>query len=150
MNNERMTVAELEEEARKWAAGEMPSGEFVDAPEAVPRARESVAISIRLPKQMVDILKEFARRSGIGYQVLMKRWLDDRICLEHGRLKKDRKRRRGQKKKHEETHRLHGQDGNDFQRMEKKLRELQIEIQRIIKGLEDNPGSIKRKNRVEK
>jgi hypothetical protein len=35
---------------------------------------------------MVAILKEFARRSGIGYQVLMKKWLDERIVREHDRL----------------------------------------------------------------
>ena len=40
------------------------------------RARESTQINIRLPCQMVEILKEFARRAGIGYQVLMKRWLE--------------------------------------------------------------------------
>ena len=38
---------------------------------------------------MVAILKEFAHRSGIGYQVLMKRWLDDRIRQEHERVKAD-------------------------------------------------------------
>jgi hypothetical protein len=51
----------------------------VEAPDAVPRAKESVAISLRLPIRMVAILKEFARRAGIGYQVLMKRWLHERI-----------------------------------------------------------------------
>jgi predicted DNA binding CopG/RHH family protein len=82
MNNERMTDAEMAEEARRWAEGELPAEKLVDAPDAVPRAKESVAISIRLPSQMVSILKEFARRAGIGYQVLMKRWLDDRIRRE--------------------------------------------------------------------
>ena len=28
---------------------------------------------------MLDILREFARRKGIGYSVLIKKWLDDRI-----------------------------------------------------------------------
>jgi hypothetical protein len=31
---------------------------------------------------MLVIIKEFARRQGIGYQVLMKEWLDDRVKLE--------------------------------------------------------------------
>lgn len=55
-----------------------------DAPDAVPRNAESVAISLRLPKKMLDILREFARREGkgIGYQALLKRWLDDRIRKE--------------------------------------------------------------------
>src|SRR5713226_9547600 len=64
--------------------------------EAVPRARESVAISIRLPKKLVDILKEFARRSDMGYQVLIKRWLDDRVQLEHKRLREERARQKRQ------------------------------------------------------
>ena len=47
------------------------------------RAKASESISLRLPKPMLVILKEFARREGIGYQVLIKRWLDDRIRAEH-------------------------------------------------------------------
>ena len=37
------------------------------------------AISIRFPEQQLVVLREFARRQGIGYQTLIKRWLDDRI-----------------------------------------------------------------------
>jgi predicted DNA binding CopG/RHH family protein len=90
MNDERMTDAEMAQEAKRWAEGEFPTERLVDAPDAVPRAKESVAISIRLPSQMVSILKEFARRAGIGYQVLMKRWLDDRIREEHRRTRQER------------------------------------------------------------
>src|ERR1700687_5886916 len=78
-SDEPMTEDEMAEEAGRWTEGKLPSEKLVDAPEAVPRAGESLAISIRLPRKMVAILKEFARRAGIGYQVLMKRWLDDRI-----------------------------------------------------------------------
>jgi len=35
---------------------------------------------------MLEILKEFAGRSGNGYQVLMKRWLDERIRQEREQL----------------------------------------------------------------
>jgi hypothetical protein len=35
---------------------------------------------------MLTILKAFARREGIGYQVLMKRWLDERISEERDEL----------------------------------------------------------------
>lgn len=49
-----------------------------------------MALSIRLPKQLLDILKEFARREGVGYQVLMKRWLDERVRGEYQRLKAQR------------------------------------------------------------
>jgi hypothetical protein len=96
MNNQRMTEAEMAEEAQRWAEGKIPLGEFVDAPEAAPRAGESVAISIRLPKKLVEILKGFARRSDIGYQVLIKRWLDDRLQLEHKRLREERARQKRQ------------------------------------------------------
>ena len=36
---------------------------------------------------MVTILKEFARRQGIGYKALMKKWLDDRIREERDKLR---------------------------------------------------------------
>lgn len=61
--------------------------EWVDAPEAVPRAAEATNINIYLPNKLVDLLKEFASRNNISYQVLIKRWLDDRIKIEFGNLK---------------------------------------------------------------
>lgn len=87
MSDKRSTDDELAEEARRWDNRELTPHGWVDAPDAAPRAKESVPISIRLPRRMVAILKEFASRSGIGYQVLMKRWLDDRIAQEHRKLK---------------------------------------------------------------
>ena len=96
MNEQRPTDDELAEEALRWDTGELTPSGWTDAPEAVPRAKESVAISIRLPKQMIAILKEFARRSDIGYQVLMKRWLDDRIRQEHARIKEELARARAE------------------------------------------------------
>jgi hypothetical protein len=99
MNDERMSAEEMAEEARRWAAGELPPGGLVDAPDAVPRAKESVSISIRLPRLMVEILKEFARRSGIGYQVLMKRWLDERIRQERKRLRQEQERLRRERER---------------------------------------------------
>lgn len=92
MSDERMSAEEMAEEAQRWAEGKVPPGSLVDAPEAVPRAKESIAISIRLPRLMVELLKEFARRSGIGYQVLMKRWLDERIRQERERLRQEQER----------------------------------------------------------
>ena len=79
MSDRRMTDEELAREARRWDARETTPGNWEDSPEAVPRTGESVAISIRIPKDMLSILKEFAKRKGVGYQVLMKKWLDDRI-----------------------------------------------------------------------
>jgi hypothetical protein len=42
---------------------------------------------------LVAILKELARRAGIGYQVLIKRWLDERVRDEHERLREEMARR---------------------------------------------------------
>jgi len=87
MNDPPMSTEEMAEEARRWAESEMPNVGMEDSPDAVPRARESTQINIRLPCKMVDILKEFANREGIGYQALMKRWLDERIRQERDRLR---------------------------------------------------------------
>jgi len=75
---------QLAKEAQQWDSGELkPTDEgWEDAPEAVPQTTGTTAISIRLPNKMLAILKEFARRRDTGYQVLMKRWLDERITVE--------------------------------------------------------------------
>jgi hypothetical protein len=92
MSEKRMSHEELAEEARRWDTREITPAGWEDAPEAVPRAKELMQINIRLPRQMIAILKEFGRRAGIGYQVLMKRWLDERIRQEHERLREAKKR----------------------------------------------------------
>jgi hypothetical protein len=48
---------------------------------------------------MIEILKEFARRSGIGYQVLMKRWLDERIRKEREHIRKEKERLRRERER---------------------------------------------------
>ena len=40
---------------------------------------------------MLQLLREFAVREGIGYQVLMKQWLDDRLSLELKRIEQARR-----------------------------------------------------------
>jgi predicted DNA binding CopG/RHH family protein len=82
MSKKRMTDAQLADEARRWDARELTPAGWEDATDAVPRAKASEAISLRLPLPMLAVLKEFARREGIGYQVLIKRWLNDRIFQE--------------------------------------------------------------------
>lgn len=62
--SERATPEQLAEEAAKWDK------------EA---ERLLTPISIRLPDDMLVLIREFARRKGVGYQVLMKQWLDDRV-----------------------------------------------------------------------
>lgn len=81
-----MTDEELAKEAAAWDSRQITPSGWEDAPDAVPRDKESVVTSIRLPRVMVDILMEFAARSGVSYQVLMKRWLDERLRQEQERL----------------------------------------------------------------
>lgn len=78
-----MSDKELRNEAARWIERSVDGRKWVDAPERVPRVDETVLISVRVPKRMLAILREFARRAGIGYQVLLKQWLDDRIRAEH-------------------------------------------------------------------
>jgi len=87
MSHKRLTDEQLAREAKRWDNREATPADWEDAPDLVPAAGHSVAISIRLPKRLLAILKEFARRRKTGYQVLMKRWLDDRVREEHERLK---------------------------------------------------------------
>lgn len=87
MTTRQLNDAELAAEAERWSNREVDLRSWEMAAEAVPRQRESVAISLRLPAKMLDILREFARRRGIGYQVLMKTWLDDRIRSEAHQLR---------------------------------------------------------------
>src|SRR5260370_36273374 len=92
MKGKVTTDRELAAEAKAWDERKRTPAGWQDAPEAVPRAAESVAISIRLPLKMLAILKEFADRAGIGDQVLMKNWLDERIRKEARDKKKNGER----------------------------------------------------------
>ena len=76
----------LAREAEQWDSGVLEPSEWMDAPEAVPRQGAATPISIRIPTRMLKIMKAFAKREGIGYQVLMKQWLDDRINEERAKL----------------------------------------------------------------
>ena len=80
------STEELAREAAEWDRHVRSPHEWADAPEAIPRAGASTTISLRVPNQMLSILREFARREGAGYQVLMKRWLDERISVERGKF----------------------------------------------------------------
>lgn len=77
---------ELQQEARDWDIRVLTPRNWQSAPEAIPRAAASTTISLRIPTQMLSILKEFAQRQGVGYQVLLKRWLDDRIREEREKI----------------------------------------------------------------
>ncbi|HEY4244404.1 MAG TPA: CopG family antitoxin [Kofleriaceae bacterium] len=81
----------LANEVADWNARRLTPERFEDAPDAVPRNNEARAISIRMPEALLDILKRFAEREGIGYQVLIKKWLDDRVRVERDRMRKERR-----------------------------------------------------------
>jgi len=83
----RTPHATLAAEAAEWDSRRRTPSGFTDDDEAVPRAHEATAISIRIPNALLALLKKFAEREGIGYQVLIKRWLDDRLRLERERLR---------------------------------------------------------------
>ena len=81
------SIEALAQEVREWEDGTRTLEGWVDAPEKIPNIGMSTLIDFRVPTDMVTILKEFARRQGIGYKVLMKRWLDDRIREERDKLR---------------------------------------------------------------
>jgi predicted DNA binding CopG/RHH family protein len=83
----RMTHEERAKEAQRWSNGDFPTEGWEEAPDAIPRAAASELISMRMPGALLTILKEFARREGIGYQALIKRWLDERIRQERERVR---------------------------------------------------------------
>lgn len=85
---------ELAREASDWDHRRRTPSGFVEDPSAVPRAREATAISIRMPSALLVLLKKFAEREGIGYQVLIKRWLDDRVRAERELMRASRAGRR--------------------------------------------------------
>ncbi|HET7505385.1 MAG TPA: CopG family antitoxin [Kofleriaceae bacterium] len=80
----------LAAEASDWAKRPGVPADFVEDEAAVPRAQEATAISIRIPRALLALLKKFAEREGVGYQVLIKRWLDDRLRMERERLREER------------------------------------------------------------
>jgi hypothetical protein len=82
----KASAEELGAEVQKWESGAYADESWRDAPEAVVRQSESVSVSIRFPKQMLEVLRVFAEREKIGYQVIIKRWLDERIAQEYERL----------------------------------------------------------------
>ena len=77
---------QLAREASLWDTGNLRPDDWTDAPEAVPKSGCATQISIRVPTQMLAVLKAFAKREGIGHQALVKRWLDERIRQEHSKL----------------------------------------------------------------
>jgi predicted DNA binding CopG/RHH family protein len=75
-----------QEEAEFWAAHD--STEFLDETEAVdvtfidsrPPKKQ---IALRLDGETIDALKAVASRKGIGYQTLIRLWVNERLEQEH-------------------------------------------------------------------
>jgi len=76
---QRTSNKTLADEAILWDEGKIDPKTWDDTPEALPRHSETESISLRLPKTMLAIIKEMARREGLGYQTLIKQWLDEKI-----------------------------------------------------------------------
>lgn len=75
----------LAEEARKWDDGEIDFSEWEDAPEAIPQRYEHITLNI--PKKMFDVLTAFARRDGMDFRAVIRKWLDERIRHEAAEMK---------------------------------------------------------------
>ena len=67
------------EQLRDAAKDFQPDNDFDRGAEHIDLSGPTTQISIRLPDRMIEILKTVASRRGLGYQALMKQWLDERI-----------------------------------------------------------------------
>lgn len=78
---QRTTTVDLAKEAARFTFEKNfdRDGVWVEAAPDDDVREAAIAISLRLPGRQLQLLKELARREGIGYQTLMKRWLDDRL-----------------------------------------------------------------------
>ena len=70
------------EELREAAQDSRHERDFDRAAKYVDVSGPTTPISLRLPDRMLAILKEAASRRGMGYQTLLKQWLDERIRQE--------------------------------------------------------------------
>ncbi len=120
MSGKKSTDEELAHEVQLWETGQIDPRDWIDAPERIPRIGESESISLRMPKKLLAILKEFARREGIGYQVLIKQWLDDRVRTEYGKMK-------GEPEPQEDAI---GQLQSQFQVLEGRLSEVERDLRK--------------------
>ncbi len=88
-----------EEEAVFWATHdtadwwehtkEVPSGEFEIDPEfrrqVLERARRKQLLSLRLERRQIALAKRIAKDKSIGYQTLMRSWIEEGIKRELSR-----------------------------------------------------------------
>ena len=82
----RASPERLAAEAQAWQQGAPLGDGWQQAPEAVVRHKASTTVTMRMPIDMLAVLKGFAERKGIGYQALVKQWLDERIRVEGDKL----------------------------------------------------------------
>ncbi len=86
-----MSNAKIQDTVEAWESGALGRDEdFVQAVEidelAIDDAIELKSISIRMPKNLLDDLKDIARITGLGYQPLMKQVLARFVESEKKRL----------------------------------------------------------------
>ncbi len=75
------TAEKMKKEAARFKAATDfdRASPWVDAKSNTDVRDALVAISVRLPGRQIKLFKAIAEREGVGYQTLMKRWLDDRL-----------------------------------------------------------------------
>lgn len=76
----------LKAAAQRWLSRPNPAP-GASVAEGLRSAAGTILISLRMPVEMLAVLKGFAQRRGVGYQVLLKQWLDDRIREETTKLR---------------------------------------------------------------
>jgi predicted DNA binding CopG/RHH family protein len=75
----RADLETLASEAKAWDERRIDPKTWDNVPRMTALSGETEAICFRLPKDTITILKEFAKRKDIGYQTLIKMWLDEKI-----------------------------------------------------------------------
>lgn len=75
-------------ETLAWVSGEWDPKDWTDSPKSAPEGH--AVVNLRVSPKLLEILREFARREGIGIEALIKYWLTDRIIDEREILRSDR------------------------------------------------------------
>ena len=84
LNSKEANVARLSDEERAAeAASHRAAAEKAQQKQVKPGA-VSTAVSLRFPNKMLRLVRLIADRREVGYQVLLKQWIDERLRAEAG------------------------------------------------------------------
>jgi hypothetical protein len=92
----KSTPSDLGAEVKLWDEKKINPRTWVDAPESVPGFSQTKPISLRMQVNALKVIKEFARRKGVGYQVLLKMWIDEKIAEERNLFVSQRRIEKGE------------------------------------------------------